>query len=67
MAAIIPCDIPAHRWDDALHVACSTFNMKEFYLEELRHYRHTFPATCVCQLAYFVWKVVGLSSSPVDL
>ena len=35
MAAIIPCDIPAHRWDDALHVACSTFNIKEFYLEQL--------------------------------
>ena len=35
MAVIIPCDIPAHCWDDALHVACSTFNMKEFYLEEL--------------------------------
>ena len=28
MAAIIPCDIPAHRWDDALHVACSTFKVQ---------------------------------------
>ena len=38
MAAIIPRDIPAHRCDDALHVACSTFNMKEFYLEALQAY-----------------------------
>ena len=35
MAAIIPRDIPAHCWDDALHVACSTFSIKEFYLEQL--------------------------------
>ena len=35
MAAIIPCDIPAHHWDDALHVACPMFNIKEFYLEQL--------------------------------
>ena len=35
MAAIIPCDIFAHHWDDALHVACPMFNIKEFYLEQL--------------------------------
>lgn len=35
MATIIPCDIPAHRWEDALHVGRSTFNIKEFYPEQV--------------------------------